>query len=405
MEAPTVFGQVKIADFSTSVVGPSATRLFSDYGATVVKVESMAHVDGLRTSPPYKDGVPGVNRSGYFNNFNAGKYSLSLNMNVPESIEVAKRLILWADIVVESFRPGIMHKWGLSFQELSRSKADLIMISSTMLGQTGPFCGYRGYGQHGAAIAGWMSTMGYSDGEIVPPFGAYTDYIGARYAAMVMIAALEYRRRTGKGIYIDHSQVESSIEFLEPLIIDYGANGRVNLPQGNRSPLASPHNTYRCQGHDRWCVIVARDDHDWRRLAGALGRPELAEDSKFATLAQRKRNEDELDQLIEQWTSRHSPEEVTRMLQQHAVPAAVVASSKDLDRDPQLLHRGHYQPLEHSEIGIHRYEQFGFRLSGTPGGPRSAAPCLGEHNELVLTRFLGYSDEEFVQLLAEGVLE
>jgi benzylsuccinate CoA-transferase BbsF subunit len=405
MDGSGVFEGLTVADFSTSVVGPCAARLLADYGATVVKVESQTHVDALRITPPYMNGKAGVNRSGFFNPQNAGKYSLSLNLSIPKALEIAKRLVQWADVVIETFRPGVMKAWGLDYDELVKIKPDLIMVSSTMLGQFGPHRDCRGFGQHGAALAGWATTLGYDDGEAVAPFSAYTDYIGARYVAIAIIGALEYRRRTGKGQYIDHSQAEGSIDFLTPLVLDYQANRRLPEIMENRDPYAAPHGAYRCKGEDRWCVIAVSTVEEWRKFCRVISDPPWTGDSRFTTQTERKRNEDELDRFVENWTVNHTPEEVVEMMQKGGVPAGVVANAKDLAEDPQLRHRKHYEVLEHTEIGPESYENFAFRLSKTPGGPRTAAPCLGEHNAYVCSKILGLSDEEFVQLLTEGVLE
>ena len=405
MDRATIFEDVKIADFSTSVVGPAAARVLADYGATVVRVESRTHVDVLRVTAPYMGKKPGVNRSGFFNNFNAGKYSLCLNLRMPKALEIAKRLVQWADVVIETFRPGIMKRWGLDYETLVKIKPDIIMASSTMLGQSGPDKAYRGFGQHGAAIAGWGSTLAYPDDAAVVPFSAYTDYIGTRYLAIAVIAALEYRRRTGKGQYIDNSQVEGSIDFLAQGVLDYSANQRLPQRLENRDPYSAPHGAYRCQGQDRWCVIAVATDEEWARFCSVIGHPSWTADPKFKTLPERKKNEDELDRRVQSWTEKHPPERVVEMLQGGGVAAALVANSKDLAQDSQLAHRKHYVDLEHSEIGPHGYENFAFKLSKTPGAPRTAAPCLGEHSAYVCTEILGLSDEEFVQLLTEGVLE
>ena len=396
---------MKVADFSSSVVGPGAARLLADYGATVVRVESRTHVDAVRVAPPYMGGKPGINRSGFFNNFNAGKYSLSLNLRIPKAVEIAKRLVEWSDVVIETFRPGIMKRWGLDYEELVKIKPDIIMISSTMLGQTGPYNAFRGFGQHGAALAGWGTTLAYTEGEAVAPFSAYTDYIGVRYVAVAIIAALEYRRRTGKGQYIDNSQVECSVDFLAQGVLDYQTNHRLPQRLGNRDPYCAPHGAYRCKGEDRWCAIAVTTEEEWRKFCGIIGNPPWTDDLRFKTLRDRKDNEDELDGLVENWTVNHTPEEIVEMMQNGGIASAVVTNAKDLADNPQLAHRKHYKVLEHSEIGPHSYENFAFRLSETPAAPCKAAPCLGEHNAYVCTEILGLSDEEFVDLLTEGVLE
>jgi benzylsuccinate CoA-transferase BbsF subunit len=371
----------------------------------VIKVESATHADVLRTSPPFKDGKAGINRSGYFSNYNAGKYSISLNLRMPRAIEIARMLMMWADVVVEGFRPGIMQKWGLDYEGIKKERPDLIMVSTNMLGQSGPHCQYRGFGQHGAAIAGWGLTIGWPDRPAVAPFGAYSDYISARFVVIAILGALEYRRKTGKGQYIDNSQVECSIDFLAPLILDYSAHQRLMRVQGNHDPYASPHGAYRCKGVDRWCVLSVSTDEEWDGFCKVIGAPPWTKDPRFATLVSRKENEGELDRLVEGWTSNNTAEEITQRLQENGVPAGVLRNAEDIFNDPQLRHRGHIKMLEQREMGLHAYESFGFRLSKTPGEPRTGAPCMGEHNEYVCTKILGLSDEEFVELITEGVLE
>jgi len=405
MDKTPVFHDLKVLDFSTSVVGPSAARLLADYGATVIKVESLIHLDGLRTSPPYMNKESGVNRSGYFNNYNGGKLSFSLNMRIPKAIDIAKRLVRWADVLIEGFRPGVMAKFGLDYESCKAQKADLIMVSTTMLGQSGPFSAYRGYGQHGSAVAGWGSLIGYAHGEEVPPFGAYTDYIGARYVAIAVMAALEYRESTGEGVHIDNSQVECSLDYMTPLIIDYSIHNKVPGKAGNRDPFAAPHGVYRCQNESEWCAIAVESDEQWQSFCECIGQSSLATDSRYRTLKDRKANEDELDMLVQSWTQKMPVQDVVTLLQENRIAAAAVANARDLMNDPQLKHRGHFHLLEHSEIGAHHYEDFGFRLSKTPGGPQAAAPCLGEHNDNICSKILALSDEELIELISEGVLE
>ncbi len=405
MPGKNIFSELKVLDLSTSVVGPGAARLFADYGATVVKVESMTHPEALRTSPPYPTGKRGVNLSGYYSHFNAGKLSLSLNLNLPRARELILRLVKWADVVVESFTTGIMERWELTYERLREIKPAIIMVSTNMLGQAGPFNSFRGYGQHGAALAGWDTTLGYPDHEPVLAFGAYTDYIASRYVAIAILAALDFRRRTGQGQYMDISQVESSIDFMTPLILQYGASGQMMKPDANRDPSAAPHGAYKCRGEDSWCAIAVASEEQWRAFCRALAKPDWVDDPRFASLEDRKKNEDALDQSVEQWTLNCSAEEVVRLLQKEGVPAGVVQSARELVSDPQLTHRGHFQRRPHPEMGLHNYETFGFRLSEVQGGPQGPAPCLGEHTNYVCTEILKLSDEEFVELLSEGVLE
>ena len=400
-----VFEGVKFLDFSWVVVGPSVVRYFADHGAEVIHVESASNVDVLRVIPPFKDEVPGVDRSGYFANYNCNKYGVTINLRNPKGVELARRLVKWADVVVESFTPGVMKRFGLHYEELKKIKPDIIMASTCQLGQDGPLASFRGFGVQGASLAGFWGITGYPGGPPTGLYGAYCDSLAHRYLMIAILMALKYKRRTGKGQYIDQSQTESGIHFLAPALLDYVVNGRVWEPGGNRNPLAVPHNAYRCQGDDRWCVIAISTDEEWEAFTKAIGRPDWVQDPKFATFPKRKENEEELDKLVEQWTTNYPAEEVMYSLQKAGVPAGIVEKAQDLHQDPQLKHRNHFWVLEHPVIGHHTYDAPAFRLSKTPAEPRTPAPCLGEHNELVCSQILGLSNEELTELLAQGVLE
>ncbi len=405
MEKKHALAGIKIVDFTTTAVGPSAVRFMADHGAEVIRIESSTHPCILRTAPPYKDGIPGINRSGYFAYYNAGKYSMALNLKKPGGIETARKVIRWADVVVESFTPGVMKRWGLDYETLKQIQPDIIMVSTTQLGQWGPHCQFRGYGNQGAGVGGWGPTTGWPDRAPVSPFSAYTDFVAHRYVLIAILSALAYRRKTGKGQYIDNSQAECALEFMAPSILDYTVNGRLMVPQGNRDPYAAPHGAYRCYGEDKWCVIAITDDDKWKAFAGTIGNPSWTEDDRFSSLAGRKENEDELDRLVEAWTVNHSPESVTAELQKAKVPAGTVQTAEDLFCDPQFKYRGQFKVLNHPEIGPHAYGSPGFRLSKTPGGPQRPAPCMGEHNEYICTRILGMSDTEFLEIMEAGAFE
>ena len=251
-----ILDDLLVLDFSTTVAGPGACMMLANYGARVVKVESITHPDSVRTSPPFKDKKQDVNYSGYFATYNASKYSITLNLSLPQGIELAKRLCQRADVIVDGYRPGVMKKWGLSYEEISKHNPGIIMASTTQIGQYGPDSQFAGYGTQGQALSGWASIIGYPGETPIGPFGAYTDSISIRFVAIAILAALEYRRRTGKGQYIDQSHVESSVLFQSPLVLDYAANRRLATFNANRDPYASPHGAYRCLGEDRWCVIA-----------------------------------------------------------------------------------------------------------------------------------------------------
>ncbi len=396
---------VKVFDFTSTVLGPTATRYLADHGATVVRVESLAHPETTRIATPYGGGQPGLNSSGYFATHNAGKLGLTLNMNKPGARRVVERLIRWADVLLESFAPGVMARWGLSYDEVRALKPDIIMASTSLQGQTGPNRSHRGYGQMASAMAGWFELTGWPDGEPVGPYSAYSDFIDWSFLLIAILTALDHRRRTGEGQYLDQSQLESALQFLAPALLDCQANGTVARRDGNRDPHAAPHGVYRCLGEDRWCAIAAATEEEWRSFCGVIGEPAWSREGRFRTLAERKAHEDELDALIEAWTAERRAEDVMAAMQEAGVAAGVVQNAEDLFADPQLAHRGHFAVLDHPEIGPYHIATSCFRLSRCENRPTGPAPLLGEHNALVLKQFLGMSDDEIADLVAEGVLE
>ncbi|MDY6835682.1 MAG: CoA transferase [Chloroflexota bacterium] len=400
-----VFEGVKVADFSWIAAGPWTTKYLADHGATVIKMESESRPDMLRACPPYKGDVPGMNRTSYFTMYNNNKYSMHLNLNLPRGIEVAKRVVAWADVVAESFGPGRMKLWGLDYEELKKVKPSIIMYSTTQQGQTGPGASQPGFGTQLTSLAGFTYLTGWPDREPSLPYGAYTDTIAPRLATAALIAALDYRRRTGKGQYIELSQFEAAVHFISPVILDYQVNGNIAQRKGNLSSIAVPHGAYPCRGDDRWCVIAAYTEQEWQCLCTTMGNPIWTRDLKFATLIDRKKNEEELNVLISEWTMLYNAEEVMIRLQEAGVPAGVVETAEDIYSDPQLQHRHHFWKLVHPEMGEHSYNSPSFRLSKTPCQLDRPAPCLGQHTEYICTQVLGMTDEEFVELLTEGVLQ
>ena len=396
---------VKIFDLSSTVLGPTVTRYLADHGATVVRLESITHPETTRIATPFGGNQPGLNRSGYFATHNASKLGITINMKKPKSRAVVERLILWADVMIESFAPGVMARWGLSYDEVKQIKPDIIMASTSLQGQTGPYSSHRGYGQMASAMAGWFELTGWPDGEPVGPYSAYSDFIDWSFLLISILTALDYRRRTGEGQYIDQSQLESALQFLAPAILDYEANGTLARRMGNRDPYAAPHGAYRCLGEDRWCAIAVTSEDEWRAFCQVIGAPAWTADAKFQTLAGRKMHEDELDRLVEAWTETQQAEDVMVMMQAAGVPAGVVQNAEDLFKDPQLAHREHFAVLDHPEIGPYHIATACFRLSECSNKPTSPAPLLGEHNEFVLDQFLGMSKDEIADLVAEGVLE
>jgi benzylsuccinate CoA-transferase BbsF subunit len=278
------------------------------------------------------------------------------------------------------------------------------MISASMQGQTGPHAKHRALGGQLAALSGFCHITGWPEG-IPTPIGVYTDYIVPHFSVPVLLGALLYRNRTGKGQYIDLSQFEAGLQFMAPLLLDYEANGREAGRMGNRFDAAAPHGAYRCMGKDRWCAISVFSDEEWRSFTRVAGHGEWADDPRFATPAQRKKNEDELDRLVEGWTLQHAAEEVMTMMQSGGVAAGVLETDQDLlERDPQLAHRRYFRELDHPEVGKHVVHREAFTLSRSPS-ELTRAPLLGEHNEHALKNILGMSDDEIAQLVVDGVLE
>jgi len=401
-----VFSDLKIVSFSWAMVGPLTLKFFADYGATVIRVETSTRPCATRTSPPFKDGKPGINRSGYFNHFSGNMMSLSLNMGHPLALDVAKKLVAQADVVTENFMPGVMDRWELSYEELKKIKPDIIMVRQNGFGLDGPYKNLAAFGMTLAAVVGIPNFIGWPDrGPLPIGVGAYTDCISPRFASAAVIAALDYRDRTGKGQLLDLSQFETALYFVLPGLLDAAVNGREPVRNGNACAYAVPHNVYPCKGEERWCTIAVINDEQWAQLCKVIGKPEYIHDTRFDTLLRRKENEKEIDALVENWTIHLTPEEVMAQLQGAGVPAGVVKNAADIYSDPQLRHRNLFWPMDHSEMGTFTHLGASFELSKTRAQAYMPSPCLGEHNEYILTKILGKTDEEFLELLQAGVLE
>lgn len=401
-----VFQDLKIVSFSWALVGPLTLKFFADYGATIIRVETSRRPCVTRTSAPYKDKIPGLNRSGYYNHFSANMMSLSLNMKNPEGLSVAKELIAWSDVVMENFTPGVMDKWGLGYEDVKKIKSDVIMLRQNGFGIEGPYKNLAAFGMILAAIAGIPNYIGWPDGGPLPVgIGAYTDGISPRFASAALIAALDYHDRTGKGQLIDLAQFETSLYYLLPGILDAAINKREPVRNGNAVDYAAPHNVYPCKGEERWCTIAVTDNDQWTALCRAIGKPNLAFDPRFYTLQHRKENEKELDAVMESWTIDRTPEEVMTLLQTAGIAAGIVEDASDVYEDPQLRRRGLLWPIEHKEMGKFTHLGASMVLSKTPAQAAAPSPCMGEHNEYILKKLLGKTDEEFEELLAAGALE
>ncbi len=396
---------LKVCDFSWVYAGPAATRVLSDWGATVVKIESTKFLDALRTGQPYKDGIVGPERSANFCNVNIGKLGLTLDLSKPEGREVALRLCDWADVVVENFSASAMQSWGLDFDSLAKRNPGLIMLSTCLSGATGPESELAGYGTMGAALSGFHEITGWPDRPPSGPFLAYTDYVSPKFIAVSILAALDHRGRTGQGQHIDLSQAEASLHFMAPALIDYTVNQRIRTRNGNSSEDFAPHGVFRCAGEDRWVAIAVTNEPEWQALCTATEHEEWLSDSRFAGLLRRYANRRTLEALIEGWTSTKHVDEVEERLQAVGIPCHRVSTAEDLLADPQLKARGHFVSVTQPEIGGVTVEAPRFQLSqSSPVAPRPA-PTLGQDNQFVLERILGMTDDEIADLVVAGVLE
>lgn len=402
--APPLAG-LKVLDFTWVYAGPMAVRYFSDLGATVVHIETSHFPDALRGYGPFKDALPGVERSANYHNAAAGKLGLSLNLAQPAARALALHLAAWADVVVENYSPRAMRKWGLHYEALRQVNPRLIMLSTCLNGQTGPEKDLAGFGTMGAALAGFHELTGWPDRPPAGPFVAYTDYTAPKYIAAAILAALDHLRRTGVGQYIDLAQAEVGMQYLGPALLDYTVNGRIEKRSGNTSPDFAPHGVYPCRGEDRWAAIVCCDEGQWQALCRVTGHPEWRDDPRFATLAARIANHAALDEAITAWTAPREVDAVEQSLQAADVPVHRATSGADLLTDPQIAHRGHVAWVEHPELGAIPLETSRLRFSHTPLRAPTAGPAFGQHNDLVLRQLLRLSDEEIIEVVMSGALD
>jgi crotonobetainyl-CoA:carnitine CoA-transferase CaiB-like acyl-CoA transferase len=396
---------VKVLDFFWVAIGPMTTSYLAEYGATVVRIESKGRPEVLRSAPPFGGGRRGPNRSGYYANYNANKYGFGLNMAHPKAVDMVKRFVPWADVVTENFTPGTMEKWGLGYDVLRQIKPDIIMISASMLGRGGPYSRQPGFGPVLSSLSGMTGLTGWPDRPPTNPYGAYTDFVVPKFAAPALLAALDYRRRTGQGQHLDISQLEAALHFMAPPILDCANNGREPQRMGNRHPAVAPHGAYPCQGEDRWCTIACMTEANWQTLRRVMGNPAWAQEERFATMSRRKAHEDELDERLSLWTKDWHAYTLMHTLQQAGVPAGVVQTNQDVIADPQLKHRGHFVYMDHPEMGRHPVQRSEFRLSKAAAEHHWPAPKLGQHTVQVCKEILGMSADEIDALIEEKVLE
>jgi benzylsuccinate CoA-transferase BbsF subunit len=401
MAAP--LAAIRVLDLSWVMVGPVSGRYLADMGADVIKVESSSRVDPLRTLP-FKDGKAGPERSVIYHNLNAGKRCITIDVRRAEGRELVLRLAQWADVVLESFTSGVLDTLHLGYLDLSRRNQRIIMVSTSLLGQTGPHAkGTSGVGTMGAAMAGATHQLGWTDRAPTSPWGAWTDGVTPRFIVTSILAALHRRSRTGEGCYIDVAQAEAGLQFMMPSYYEYAANGTIPERRGVAgTPLKVPQGVYQCRGEDRWIAIDASHSNHWEAFRALVGGK--LREAKFDTIIGRLRHRAELEETITGWTAEQEVDTIERLLQAAGVPAHVVSRGDDLVCDADLLEAGYLCKIDDPVFGEALIEGPRFtlepsRLPATQRGPR-----IGEHTKEVLAGVLGLSETEIAQLAESGVL-
>lgn len=395
---------IRVVDFCWAWAGPYGALQLAHLGADVIRVESEKRLCPSRLIPPWPDGTPGVNRAGYFNQYNQGKRSLTLDLKAPEAVEIAKTLVSKSDVVMNNFASGVMEKLGLGYDVLRVVKPDLIMLSMPGYGTSGPEKDFVSYGPPQVAQSGLSSLTGYVGGDPLMAGFSYGDPNGGVHASFAILSALLHRQKTGQGQYIDLSQWEAAIMLLPEALMDYAMNGTQPARQGNRDPHMAPHGVFRCAGDDRWVSLSVRDDAEWQRLCEVMDRPALAADACFATLAARKAHEDELEAVVTEWTQTRTADDVTERLQEAGIPAYPALDAIDMVDSPHVGAREYFVELEHPEVGTRRHMGIPWSMSRTPCRVRRPAPCLGQDTDAVLTEIVGLSRDEVAALRAREIV-
>lgn len=395
--------RIRILDLGTAWAVPLATRLLAGLGAEIIKVEAFSRPDVTRfgTHPHNEPGEKHWNRGGRFNDLNRNKRDLALDLTRPEGAALFKRLVAISDIVAENFTPRVMKNFGLDYPVLKEVKPDIIMLSSSGYGHSGPWRNYGAYGMGLEPTVGLTHLTGYREGRLIKSGIPYTDVPAATHGTLAILAALEYRRRTGRGQWIDLSQYEVSLAFIGEALMDYVMNGRLQGPLGNAHPFLAPHGCYRCQGEDSWVTIAVTNDEEWQGLCQALGRPAWAKEARFSDALSRWQNQDELDRLLEVWTSQRDHYDVMHQLQKEGVPAGAVLNPKEVLLDPHLKARRAFELVDHpppTGVGRRPHLAVPWKMSRTQGRLQQPAPTLGQDNEWVLTELLGLPEAERTRL-------
>ena len=403
---------IRVVDFSWVRAGPWATRWLGALGADIIKIEWPESERGRLPSTTTPQGLEvNLNTSGNFNDTNVNKRSLSLNVRSAKGLEIVKKLIAISDVVIENFSSRVLRNWGLGYEELCKIKPDIVYVSMSGYGHTGRDHAYTTFGPVAQSVAGLTHLSGVPDQAPAGWGWSYMDDTGGMYGAMCVLSGIYHRNKTGRGQHIDMSQMVASVPLNGPSLLDFTVNGRrtkrPGYPPGNRAhwpgteltnnyrgPTVAPHNAYRTHPgeYNDWCTIVCHSDDEWRHLVEVTGRSAPA---KFDTASGRLAHQEELDAWLESWTSTLGKYEVTEKCQAAGVRALPVQSAEDrVEHDPQLRHRGMYQPMEHPALGVHKVQNAPFILSETPAVNTRPSPLIGQHTSEIIEGLLGYSHEE-----------
>ncbi|MDN5760121.1 MAG: CoA transferase, partial [Tomitella sp.] len=398
---------VRVLDLTWVLAGPYCTRVLADHGADVIKVESRGRPDPTRFAPfmhlsrgPHDD----PDTSGYFNDVNRNKRSITLDTRSADGLAVFADLVTQSDVVVENFSSSVMENMGFGYERLRELRSDVVYVSMSGMGHTGPRSGWVSYADIVSAATGLTALTGWSPVEVVGVIYGHGDIVAGLQAAAAVLAALEYRDQTGRGQHIDLSQLEAMASHMGTSVVQASGSGRFPVPIGNAHPTMSPHGVFRCLGLDRWCAIAVRDNADWHNLCAVIEHPEWANAPRFGTAQARRHHEEEIAGAITAWTSSVASDTVAEKLQELEVPAGTVQDGRDLvDADPHLRARGYYIRGVHPRVGPFLHEGAPVRL-GPPVEVRTAAPLLGADTDDVLGDVLDYSAETVANLRADGVL-
>ena len=380
------------------LAGAIPGMILADLGAQVIKVETHRRLDYMRQGRPIIGDKPDPEQNPMFHNVNRGKLSVTLDTSRPEAVDLALRLAAHCDVVIQNFSPGVMDKLGMGYEEMRRHKPDMVMVSISSTGQSGPLRDLRAYAPSVGALSGVDSTLGYEGGSPLGLKHAYADLCGALHAVFAIMASLYERRRTGRGRHIDISMLRATVASMGVGLMEYMMTGRVLKPRGNYSPSLAPHGNYRCRGEDKWVSIAVATEEEWKGLVTAVAEPAWARDGMFASRYQRQKNRAQLDEHITHWTVTKSPQEVTEVLQSHGVAAMTLMDAEERLSNPHYQARGLYEYIEHPALGSEPIFNLMWKLSKTPPSIGRHAPLLGEHNSQVFSELLGMGLEEISQL-------